>query len=154
MLRAKVLELLDSEHVPYEVVGHRVAFTAHGTAAATHVPGRSFAKVLVAQAEAGHPLMAVLPANCHLDLQALAEVAGQGPLQLVPETELQRLFPDCEVGAMPPLGAIYGLPVFFSSCLGSCPEVSFNAGNHHEAVRMKYADLERVARPKVGAFCR
>lgn len=154
MLNARTQRLLDERKVPYEVVRHRVSFTAQGTAAASHIPGRQFAKVVVAQARPGHPLMVVLPANCHLDLAALAEVSGQGPLALIDEARLLELFPDCEVGAMPAFGQLYGMPVFASACLARCDEVYFNAGSHRETIGMAWTDFVRIVQPKIGDLCR
>jgi Ala-tRNA(Pro) deacylase len=154
MLKARTQAMLDRQHVPYEVIRHQQTFTAHGTAAVSHIPGRQFAKVVVVQAKPGHPKMVVLPANCHLDFEAFADVAGEGPVALVPEPELARLFPDCEVGAMPPFGNEYGIPVFVSRCLASSEEVYFNAGSHREAIGLRYEDFMRLAQPVVASICR
>jgi Ala-tRNA(Pro) deacylase len=154
MLNQRTRHLLEEKNVPFEVFAHRVTFTAPDTAAAAHVPGRQFAKVVVVQARAGHPLMVVLPANCHLDLEKLADVTGHGPLALVHEDELNRLFPECEVGAMPPFGNLYGMPVVVASCLSRCDEVFFNAESHRETIRMRYADLETLVHPIVGDVCK
>ena len=154
MLNTRTRQLLDERHVPYEVIRHQRTFTAHGTAAASHIPGRQFAKVVVVQSKPGRPLMAVLPANCHLDLEAFADVAGEGPVALLPETELAKLFPDCEVGAMPALGNAYGIPVFVSRCLARSPEIFFNAGSHRETVGLLYDDLVHLVHPVVADICR
>jgi Ala-tRNA(Pro) deacylase len=154
MLNLRTQRLLEQQHVPYEVMGHRVAFTAHGTAAAAHVPGQQFAKVLVVQATPGHPHMVVLSANCHLDLEAVAEAAGEGPLALVDEVSLAHLFPDCEIGAMPPFGNLYGMPVLVSACVAHGRDLVFNAGTHREVVRMRYADFEQLVHPRVVEICR
>jgi Ala-tRNA(Pro) deacylase len=148
--RARVL--LDSAHVRYQTLPHREAFTAQGVAAASHVSGWQLAKVVVVTAGDG-PLMAVLPASCRLDLGKLSRVSGQGDLALLPEADMERLFPDCEPGAMPPFGGPYGVPVFVDACLATADEVVFQAGNHHEVVRMSYPDYERLSSARVADIC-
>ena len=101
--------------------------------------------------------------NCHLvdiargdwlDTAALARVLGKPSVSLVAESEMKALFPDCETGAMPPFGQLYGLPVWVDACFPKAGEFAFQAGNHHEVVRMRYAEYERLARPVVAEFCR
>jgi len=153
MLNLRTQFLLEERHVPHQVLAHDRAFTAHGTAAAAHVSGGRFAKVLVVQARPGHPVMVVLPASCHADMEAVADVIGEGPVSLVQELELQRLFPDCEVGAMPPFGSLYGMPVVMDECLIHGSDVFCNAGNHRETVGLRMSDLIALARPTVAAIC-
>jgi Ala-tRNA(Pro) deacylase len=112
------------------------------------------AKVLVVRAPGEGPVMVVLPASCRLDLATLARVLGKPSVALVAESEMKDLFPDCEAGAMPPFGQLYGLPVWVDSCFPKAGEFAFQAGNHHEIVRMRYAEYERLARPVVAEFCR
>jgi Ala-tRNA(Pro) deacylase len=85
---------------------------------------------------------------------ALASLLGKPSVALVSESEMTSLFPDCETGAMPPFGQLYGLPVWLDACFPKTGEIAFQAGNHHEVVRMKYAEYERLARPAVAEFCR
>jgi Ala-tRNA(Pro) deacylase len=151
-LNDRARALLDSAHVDYETLPHREAFTAQGVAAASHVSGWQLAKVVVASA-GGNPVMAVLPASCRLDLGKLSRVSGRSDLGLLSETELKRLFPDCEAGAMPPFGEPYGVPVFVDTCLARADDVVFQAGNHHEVVRMRYADYERLASARLADIC-
>jgi Ala-tRNA(Pro) deacylase len=150
--RAK--RLLETEGVAYETLPHREAFTAQGVASVTHVSGWQLAKVLVARAAGEEPIMVVLPASCRLDLTALARVLDKPSVSLVSEEEIQVLFPDCETGAMPPFGQLYGMPVYVDKCFPKAGEFAFQAGNHHEVVRMSYAEYERLARPAVADFCR
>ena len=98
--------------------------------------------------------MVVLPAAVHMNPQVVRHVTGRHGIQLEDEAELNRLFPDCEVGAMPPFGALYGLPMYVDPCLALESEIVFQAGNHHEAVRMRWVDFERAVRPVVAEFCR
>jgi Ala-tRNA(Pro) deacylase len=144
---------LDQERASYETVPHHEAFTAHDVAAESHVPERQLAKVLALEEEGNGHLMVVLPAECRLDLSALRHAAGRRRLSLVREEEMRRLFPDCELGAMPPFGQLYGMPVYVDACLSKAPAIAFQAGNHHEVVRMVYAEYARLAKPLLGEFC-
>jgi len=127
--------------------------TAQEVAATSHVPGRQLAKVLVVREEGGSYLMAVLPAPCRVDLLALKEAAGRRKLSLAAESELTRLFQDCQTGAMPPFGNLYGLPVYIDACFPRSRDFFFQAGNHEEVVRVGYQDYERVVAPAAGEFC-
>jgi len=105
------------------------------------------------RAPARGPVMVVLPASCRVDTAALARALGEPSVSFLPEAEIQALFPDCEVGAMPPFGQLYGLPVWVDACFPSKGEFDFQAGNHHEVVRIRYADFERLVHPRVAEFC-
>jgi len=144
---------LDQERAPYETLPHREAFTARQVAAESHVPERQLAKVLALEEEGNGHLMVVLPAGCRLDLNALRHAAGRHRLSLVQEDEMRCLFPDCELGAMPPFGQLYGMPVYVDACLSQAPAIVFPAGNHHEVVRMAYTEYARLVKPLLGEFC-
>jgi Ala-tRNA(Pro) deacylase len=144
---------LDRQGVPYAVLAHREAFTAHDAAAAAHVSQWQMAKVLVARDEAGFVMM-VLPASCQLDLPMLRSVTGRPQLVLASESDLRGLFPDCEVGAMPPFGELYGVPVYADRCFATPGEVLCSAGNHREALRLSWRDFVHSAQPIVTDFCR
>jgi Ala-tRNA(Pro) deacylase len=144
-------EFLREAHVPYSVVPHRPAFTAQEEAAATHVPGRDWAKVVICFVD-GEPIEAVLPATLTVSLHRLLELAGGSEIRLALEEELHRLFPECEPGAMPPFGPLYSQPVFADVALASEPEIVFNAGTHTDAIAMRWADFARSVRPIVGKF--
>jgi Ala-tRNA(Pro) deacylase len=149
----RLRRFLDGEHVPYQAFPHREAFTAHDVAVATHVPERQLAKVVAVREEGGGYLLALLPAACRLDLTALRHAAGRRRLALVPERDMGALFPDCEIGAVPPFGNLYGLPVFVDSCFQAGSDIVFPGGNHHEVIRMAYRDYARLVQPIVGEFC-
>lgn len=153
MISPRLQTLLDSAHASYTTRRHAPAFTAPEVAAESHVPGRDLAKVVVARSPKGTHVMAVLPASCRLDLDALARLAGIDTLVLAREEELRGLFPDCEFGAMPPFGKLYGLPVYVDACFPRHEMLFFQPGNHHEVVGMSYPEFERLAEPIVGEFC-
>jgi Ala-tRNA(Pro) deacylase len=146
-------QFLQREQAAYRTVPHQEAYTAQAVATATHVGGRQIAKVVVARDKSGHYLMLVLPGSCRADLAALRDIAGTGKLTLASETEVAALFPDTEVGAEPPFGGLWDLPVYVDRCFARHGEVFFKAGNHHEVVAMPYEAYERLARPVVGEFC-
>jgi Ala-tRNA(Pro) deacylase len=146
----RLFRLLVSSRIEYELLPHREAFTAQDVAQTSHVAGRRLAKVVVVRAPGGRYLMAVVPASCHLDLGSLERLSRLAGLALASEQELRRLFPDCELGAMPPFGHLYDLPVYVDSCLLEGDHIVFQAGNHHEAIRMSLSDFHRLAGPFAG----
>jgi Ala-tRNA(Pro) deacylase len=97
--------------------------------------------------------MVVVPAQFHVDDAILHRVTGRSGIRLENESELQRLFPDCELGAMPPFGKLYGLPMYVDACFEREEDIWFQAGNHHELVRMRYEDYERIAQPFYARTC-
>ena len=144
---------LDSNYVPYESLSHSTTYTAQGTATLMQISGKDVAKTVVvrAGADAKETILAVVPGSKHVKLDKLSAVVGK-PVRLATELEFSDLFPDCELGAMPPFGALYNLPVYVDESLAKDKEVLFNAGTHHDAVRMAYEDFVRLAKPKIGAF--
>jgi Ala-tRNA(Pro) deacylase len=145
---------LDSHGVAYAVIPHREAFTAQEVAHNAHVSGRMLAKVVVLHVDPGRYHLFILPAHERLALDSLRESTGFERVEIAGEEAIQRLFPDCERGAIPPFGSLYGLPSSLDSDLEGIDEIHFAAGNHHEVVRMKFADFKRVAGPfaAIGRF--
>jgi Ala-tRNA(Pro) deacylase len=152
-INSRLQQLLDQQGASYEVLPHREAFTAQEVARESHVSGRRVAKVVVIRDEAGADLMVVVPAPLHVDRGQIRLVTGRHGIHLEDEAELRRLFPDCELGAMPPFGALYGMPVYVDPCLAFEKNLFFQAGNHHEVVRMRYEDFLRLASPVVLDVC-
>ena len=151
MVSFTIQEYLRRSNVAYSVFQHTVAFTAQEEAAVTHVPGRNWAKAVVCFAD-GEPIQAVVPADREVDLAQLAELARAHDVRLADEAELRWLYPDCEVGAMPPLGSLYKQSVFVDAALSRDEEIVFNAGTHTDAICMRYAEFAALARPTVGCF--
>lgn len=151
-ISARLKTHLDENKIAYVLCQHPLSFTAQGTAATLHVPGTEVAKTVVVRAGT-KTCLAVLQASRHLDLERLGQLVGQ-PVRLATEPEMLEIFPDCELGAMPPLGEIYGLPVYVDETLAKDKEIVFNAGTHQDAIRLSFADFERLAQPKVGSFAR
>jgi Ala-tRNA(Pro) deacylase len=153
MIATSVSEFLRSRGIPFMVLTHRTAFTAQEEAAVSHVPGRMWAKTVVCLAD-GEPVLAVLPAHYSVDVERLRQLVGARAVRLANEVELGPLYPGCELGAMPPLGPMFGQRVFVDESLTRDQEVVFNAGTHTDAVRMRYDDFVRAVQPAVGAFGR
>ena len=117
------------------------------------VPKRDWAKVVVCFAD-HQPIQAVVQANHGVDLDRLMELAGAQTIRLANEGELKWLFPDCELGAMPPFGPMYRQPVFVDAALAAEEQIVFNGGTHRDAVLMTYGDFEALTNPVVGCFAR
>ena len=148
---AKLREFLDQNKVPYHVATHRQAFTAQEVAEVQHVPGQELAKVVILRSGPEF-LMAVLPAPYRVDLEHAKAVLEKANLSLATEEQFKDLFPQCEAGAMPPFGNLYGLAVYVDRSLTGDEEIVFNAGTHTQTVKMKYADFARLVQPKVVSF--
>jgi Ala-tRNA(Pro) deacylase len=146
----RLKQYLDSEGVRYVSVTHSLAYTAQEIASIAHVPGRDLAKTVMVFLD-GALAMAVLPANRHVSLGRLETLAGAKTVRLATEPEFRTAFPDCETGAMPPFGNVYGLPVYVDMSVRH-EEIIFNAGTHRELIRMAYADFAKLARPVIGDF--
>lgn len=149
----RVQSYLDSHKIPYQVVNHSIAYTAREAADSLHIPANTFAKVVVIKAE-GRYLMAVLPSTWKVDLKRLEEVLECPYVRLATEDELAILFPDCEIGSMPPFGNLYGTPVYVDATLTQDEEIVFDAGSHVGAIKMRYKDFADLVRPQVAEFHR
>lgn len=150
-ISSSISNYLERSHVNYSVIEHPIAYTAQEEAAVAHVPGREWAKVVVCMAD-GQPALAVLPADYVVDLERLRALIGATSLRLATEAEMRSFYAECEVGAMPPLGPLYGQRVFVEQSLAADPEIVFNAGSHREAIRMRYRDFEALVQPTVAQF--
>ncbi|MBI3080348.1 MAG: YbaK/EbsC family protein [candidate division NC10 bacterium] len=148
----RLKEFLEKERVAYRVTPHVEAFTAQETAAAARISGKALAKVVVVK-RGGTFALAVLPAACKVSPEHLRGLLGTPDVSLAKEAEFVPLFPDCDAGAMPPFGNLYGLETFVDQEVAALPEIVFRAGSHHELVAMAYADYARLAKPRVGDFC-
>lgn len=145
---------LDDQGVSYEVFHHPSTHSAQETAEVLHVPGREMAKVVMLKDDSDD-LMAVLPSSLKVDVFRIQEVLGHEEdrrVRLATEAEIAALFPDCEVGMMPPFGNLYGLDVVVDAALTMDEEIVFPAGTSREAIRMKYDDYERLVLPRVVEF--
>jgi Ala-tRNA(Pro) deacylase len=147
----KLKAFLDTEQIKYVTIMHSTAYTAQEVAASAHIAGRELAKTIIVQLD-GSMAMAVLPANKKIVLQDLREVTGSDQVRFASEETFREKFPECETGAMPPFGNLYGMEVYLAESLTRNDEISFNAGTHTEVIKMKFADFERLVKPHVVAF--
>ncbi len=147
----RLKELLDSERVKYVTIGHSAAFTAQEIAASAHIPGKELAKTVMVKID-GKMAMAVLPASCRVNFDLLKKAAGSKNVELASEEEFQGMFPECQPGAMPPFGNLWGLPVYVEESLTEDEAIAFNAGSHTELIRLAYKDFERLVDPKIASF--
>src|SRR5262245_43666089 len=151
MIPAGISNFLERNHVRYSHLTHPTACTAQEEAAAAHVPGNKWAKTIVCYAD-GQPILAVVPAPYAVDLTRLQEAVHAHAVRLGKETEFGGLYEDCELGAMPPLGPLYGQPVIIDKRLASAKDLAFAGGSHHDAIRMAYSEFERLVHPTIAEF--
>ena len=148
MPATKLKEFLDRNGVRYVTISHSPAYTAQEIAHSAHIPGRELAKTVIVWID-GEYSMAVLPASFNVNLDHLQDGIGSERIELATEAEFEDLFPDCEVGAMPPFGNLYDMQVYVAEQLAEDDEIAFNAGSHTELVRMAYADFENLVSPQI-----
>lgn len=144
---------LDQIGINYRVSRHPTTYTAQDLASAEHVPGRQVIKPVIVKAD-GHFVMCALPACHRIDLEALKQQLQATDVQLADEGKLPELFPDCELGAEPPIGRLYGMPTIMDESVLSDNRVMFQAGTHSDAVEMSLADYRRACQPEMGYFGR
>jgi len=151
MILKKLVEFLDSNNVRYTILTHSPAFTAQEIAHQAHISGKEIAKTVIVWMD-GAMVMAVLPGSHIINFAHLQEHSGAKNVELAGETEFKDRFPNCEVGAMPPFGNLFNMPVYVASALKEDREIAFNAGSHRELVKMSYTDYERLVKPVIASF--
>ncbi|MCK4872132.1 MAG: YbaK/EbsC family protein [Phycisphaerales bacterium] len=144
----KLKNFLDEHRVNYQLIPHTVAYTAQGTAAAAHVHGQNLAKTVIVDID-GKLAMVVMPATHKLRLDFFRDTVNASVVQVAEESQFADLFPGCEVGAMPPFGNLFGMPVYVDESLTEDEEIAFNAGSHTELLQLRYEDFSRLVEPKV-----
>ena len=152
-LLERLREFLQANQAAYTHSTHQTAFTAREVATAEHLPNREVAKTVIVQSDGGYAML-VIPANKLVDFQEVRHDLGFHQLRMVTEYELGRLFPDCELGAMPPVGALYDLPVYLDASLAEEHLIAFNAGTHRDVIHMLTAEYRRVVQPVVATLTR
>jgi Ala-tRNA(Pro) deacylase len=151
MLGKQFADLLNTEHIPYLLITHNKAYTAREIAAQSHIPPQELAKCVIVKLD-DELVMVVVPASHHVNIAALASATGAGTARLAHEADFKRRFPDCEVGAMPPFGNLYKMPVIVDESLTKDKEIAFNCGSHEELVRISYEDFAKMVRPRMLRF--
>lgn len=142
----KLKKFLDDNGIQYVSVIHSPTYTAQEVAARVHISGRLLAKTVIIKMD-GKMAMAVLPASLQIDFDYLRKETGASTVELATEEEFKDLFPGCELGAMPPFGNLYDMPVFTDHSLSEDEEIAFSAGTHSELVKLRFEDFKRLVRP-------
>ena len=133
--------------LPFLSVNHPLAYTAQEIAAHQHVSGKEMAKVVMLEADE-LLVMGVIPGSRKISLERAKASLGANMIRLATEEEFIARFPECEIGAMPPFGSLFGLHVFVDPELEKDEYIYFNAGNHVQTVRLKYKDFQRLVEPQ------
>jgi Ala-tRNA(Pro) deacylase len=144
----KLKEFLDRAKISYEVYNHPLAYTAQEVAEAQHIPGKDVAKVVMLKAD-GSLVMAVVPASRMVSFDKVRAALGALDISLAKEDEFISVFPECEIGGMPPFGNLFGLPVYVDPALEKDETIVFNAGDHQQSVRLRYSDFRDLVKPRV-----
>jgi Ala-tRNA(Pro) deacylase len=151
MALATLMEFLDAHNVRYVVISHSPAYTAQGVAGLAHISGKELAKTVIVRLD-GRLVMAVLPAKYHVDMVSLRRATNAKTASLATEEEFKNQFPQCETGAMPPFGNLFGIAVFADETLEKDKEIAFNAGTHRELIQMAWQDFKELVGPKMIRF--
>ncbi len=140
--------LLDEAKISYEVYNHPLAYTAQEIAAQQHFSGKEMAKVVMLEVD--HRLiMGVIPGSRKVNLNMAKASLTAREVRLATEDEFIARFPECEIGAMPPFGSLFGVPVVVDPALEKDEYIYFNAGNHVQTVRLRYRDFVQLVSPQV-----
>lgn len=144
----RLRKFLDGHHIRYHVISHSPAYTAQEIAASAHIPGKELAKTVMVLVD-GKMAMAVLPASRQLDFELLRTLCGTRDVELAGEEEFSSLFPECEPGAMPPFGNLYGMAVYADEELEDDADITFSAGAHTELLRLSWDDYNMLVSPVI-----
>jgi Ala-tRNA(Pro) deacylase len=144
----KLKRFLDENHVKYVTISHSRAYTAQEVADSAHIAGKEMAKTVMVKLR-DRIAMAVVPAPDMVSIERMQAVTGEQQVAIATEQEFAGLFPNCEVGAMPPFGNLWELDVFVDQRLREDEQIAFNAGSHTELVRLAYGDFERLVEPTI-----
>jgi Ala-tRNA(Pro) deacylase len=146
-------QYLRDQHVPFQCQHHALTYSAQKVAASEHISGEHLAKVVVVIAD-GRPVMLVLPASHLVQVDKLAWLLGTNEVRLAEEGDFASIFSDCDLGAMPPFGNLYGLPVYVDPALANAETIVFRAGTHTDTISMAYLDYARLVQPIVRELAR
>ncbi len=151
MASDKIKQYLDGKGITYKKYHHAPVYTTQEMTAASHIAGKELAKSVLVKVD-GTMKMFVLPASYRIDVDQLKEAFGEEHVELAREMDFCDMFPDCETGAVPPFGNLFGLDVYVSQSLAEDREIAFNAGSHSEVFKMGYNDFNRLVNPKILRF--
>ena len=144
----KVKDYLDNNNIKYVIISHSPAYTSLEVAASAHVPGNLLAKTVMVKID-GRMTMVVLPSSYKIDFNLLKELTTAKKIELADEDEFKSMFPNCEVGAMPPFGNLYKMEVYVAESLTKGEEIAFAAGSHSELIKLAYNDFKKLVKPVV-----
>ena len=147
----KLKSFLDNNNIEYITIRHSPAYTAQRIAASAHISGKELAKTVMVKID-GKMAMAILPASRRVDFELLKGTVGARNVELASEQEFKDMFPEGDVGAMPPFGNLYGMNVFVAETLAEDEEIAFNAGSHSELIKLAYRNFELLVKPRVLKF--
>jgi Ala-tRNA(Pro) deacylase len=148
-----VQTFLSDKQVAYDAITHRDTYDAQRLAQELQTPGQEIAKTVLLRADRGYKyVVAVLPATKTIDFEKVSAAFGGSKIELATEIEVMQHCPDCEMGTLPPFGTEYGMMTLVEESLTRDEEIIFEGNNHHEAIRMRYADYHAVEKPLVAQF--
>ena len=145
---SKLKNFLDDNNIKYVSIIHSQAFTAQETAESAHIPGDEMAKTVIVKIDE-KPAMIVLPASEKIDLELVKSAVNADKVELATEQEFGDMFPSCEIGAMPPFGNLYDMPVYVEESLTNDENIAFNAGSHIELIKLSFKDFSRLVQPEI-----
>lgn len=146
-------DYLDQMGIAYRLSSHATTYTSQDLAACEHISGKQVVKPVAVMVD-GRPYLCVLPATHRLDIASLRDELNADDVALANEAQLHGLFPDCEIGAEPPIGRLYGVPTLMDESLLDDDRVTFQAGSHTQAVTMTMSDYQKAAQPRIASFGR
>jgi Ala-tRNA(Pro) deacylase len=146
-----ITSFFEQEHVPFTVHRHGSTGSAQHMAHILHETGDRVAKTVLLKVD-GEFVVAVLQATHNVDFPKLRAAVGARRVSLATEDELCERFPDCERGAVPPLGSKYGLRTLVDRPLACQSHLMFDGNTHEETIRMRYRDFSRLEQPEVAEF--
>lgn len=144
----KIFQYLKNNHVDYEVISHPTAYSAQMIAHSAHIHGKELAKSVIVKVN-GKMVMVVTTANQKVNMRLLKSMYGTDNVELAAEGDFMNIFSDCELGAMPPFGVLYGMEELVSEDLAKDAEIAFNAGTHRDLIKMRYNDFAKLVKPIV-----
>jgi Ala-tRNA(Pro) deacylase len=143
--------MLQRRGVPFEELQHPAVYTAQAVAGREHVSGHRVAKVVVVMAD-GRPVELILPASRHVNLDHVRTVLHAHEIRLATEEEMEKVFTDCEVGAVPALRHWKDVGVLMDRSLNVEGDILFQAGTHADAIRLRFRDWYELVNPQVASF--
>jgi Ala-tRNA(Pro) deacylase len=142
---------LQQQGATFEVLEHEPTFSAQEMAQAVHVSGDNVAKTVLLKAD-GRFILAVVPATYYIHFELACEALGAQHVELARELDCARVFPDCEIGALPPFGSQYGVETLVDYALTEDDEIVFVGNDHRQSIRMKYRLYAELEQPRVSVF--